>query len=326
MVLNVSEKKGVFRMNLIQGKTSKWFFFCYCIVILIFALIYLIFWNISVDNFIINEELNLRPFKEAIKISWMSEINVEYPISTERLTSIQKQYLVFLNNMNQVKSKMERAEKELEMLNKDRMAIEKKHSEKWRFNTEMFEYIEISDIEREELKIVSEIDTLEKLTSSVPSEALSRHLINVANKKVDLATVRHKKAKKQYEISSYILSNISKFADPETTATIKELNKRELELFKEQNENQDKMFNLRNQLQNSINEWFESRSNMLNFIDFLYYSIGISTTTTFGDIVANGKLLRFIVSTQLVLCIIIVGAFINSLVPNNPKQGPPSES
>jgi hypothetical protein len=286
----------------------------------------LIFWNISVDNFIINEELNLRPFKEAIKISWMSEINVEYPISTERLTSIQKQYLVFLNNMNQVKSKMERAEKELEMLNKDRMAIEKKHSEKWRFNTEMFEYIEISDIEREELKIVSEIDTLEKLTSSVPSEALSRHLINVANKKVDLATVRHKKAKKQYEISSYILSNISKFADPETTATIKELNKRELELFKEQNENQDKMFNLRNQLQNSINEWFESRSNMLNFIDFLYYSIGISTTTTFGDIVANGKLLRFIVSTQLVLCIIIVGAFINSLVPNNPKQGPPSES
>lgn len=44
----------------------------------------------------------------------------------------------------------------------------------------------------------------------------------------------------------------------------------------------------------------------LNFLDFLFYSIGISTTTTFGDLLANSRLIRLIVCVQLLLSIIVL--------------------
>ncbi|HEB0978545.1 TPA: two pore domain potassium channel family protein [Yersinia enterocolitica] len=44
----------------------------------------------------------------------------------------------------------------------------------------------------------------------------------------------------------------------------------------------------------------------LNFLDFAFYSIGISTTTTFGDLVANSRLIRMLVCIQLLLSILVL--------------------
>jgi hypothetical protein len=55
------------------------------------------------------------------------------------------------------------------------------------------------------------------------------------------------------------------------------------------------------------------RVGRVGFVDFLYFSIGVSTTTTFGDIIPNHTVTRFVVTLQLLASIIIVGLFVNSL-------------
>ena len=48
----------------------------------------------------------------------------------------------------------------------------------------------------------------------------------------------------------------------------------------------------------------------VSFWDFLYYSICVSTTVSFGDIVPNNGLARFFAVIELLACIIILGALL----------------
>ncbi|EKY32152.1 potassium channel family protein [Vibrio cholerae] len=55
-------------------------------------------------------------------------------------------------------------------------------------------------------------------------------------------------------------------------------------------------------------------TNRLSFFDFLFYSIGISTTTTFGDITPNDSGVRILISIQLVSCVFIISGLIGSIL------------
>ena len=49
----------------------------------------------------------------------------------------------------------------------------------------------------------------------------------------------------------------------------------------------------------------------LNLFDFLFYSLGIATTTTFGDLTANTIIIKILTAIELMVCIFIVGYMIN---------------
>ncbi|HHT0525037.1 TPA: ion channel [Klebsiella michiganensis] len=55
----------------------------------------------------------------------------------------------------------------------------------------------------------------------------------------------------------------------------------------------------------------------LNFWDFFFYSIGISTTTTFGDLVANSRLIRMLVCIQLLLSILVLANVTQNFLSKN---------
>ena len=67
----------------------------------------------------------------------------------------------------------------------------------------------------------------------------------------------------------------------------------------------------------NVGRYYKQYMARLNIIDFIYFSVGISTTTTFGDMVASDRLIRAFVSLQLLLCIFIVGGFLNSVMNKN---------
>jgi hypothetical protein len=64
-----------------------------------------------------------------------------------------------------------------------------------------------------------------------------------------------------------------------------------------------------------MEELRSERIDRVGFLDFVYFSIGVATGTTFGDIVPNHVFTRSIVAVQLLTSIIIVGFFVNSLSP-----------
>lgn len=55
-------------------------------------------------------------------------------------------------------------------------------------------------------------------------------------------------------------------------------------------------------------------TNRLSFFDFLFYSVGISTTTTFGDITPNSSGVRILISMQLISCMFIISGLIGSVL------------
>lgn len=63
----------------------------------------------------------------------------------------------------------------------------------------------------------------------------------------------------------------------------------------------------------------KERLEIIDYFDFLYFSLGIATNTTFGDISANNKLVKILISLQLLVCIILLAKFLNSIFINRSK-------
>jgi hypothetical protein len=87
----------------------------------------------------------------------------------------------------------------------------------------------------------------------------------------------------------------------ETRDRYAELNQRETDAYEDRYQLEENMRNARSITLDKIEEYIKEFRNKLDIVDFLYFSVGISTTTTFGDIVANDRVVRAVVSFQLIL-------------------------
>ncbi len=65
--------------------------------------------------------------------------------------------------------------------------------------------------------------------------------------------------------------------------------------------------------ENIIDKWDEARRRRLNLFDFLYFSMGVSTANTFGDIIPNDRLIRALITGQLLISVVLVGLFIDAV-------------
>ncbi len=71
--------------------------------------------------------------------------------------------------------------------------------------------------------------------------------------------------------------------------------------------------NLVRSFQESSSQFHENRRLSVGFFDFLYYSICVSTTVSFGDIAPNNGLTRLFAILELLSCILLVSKIINEL-------------
>ncbi|PLN97136.1 ion channel, partial [Klebsiella michiganensis] len=81
--------------------------------------------------------------------------------------------------------------------------------------------------------------------------------------------------------------------------------------------NNKKIIKIKNNVQDLLSK---RQKEDLNFWDFAFYSIGISTTTTFGDLVANSRLIRMLVCIQLLLSILVLANVTQSFLSKNKKS------
>lgn len=126
-----------------------------------------------------------------------------------------------------------------------------------------------------------------------------------------------KKAILDYEVHVYFLDNLKSFAPAELSAQLYDIN----EDIDKLRESLFDRITLEKKLRSELSALFShSRreyGGVLNYIDFLYYSAGIATTTTFGDVTANSRSVRGLVIIQLLLSIVLLAAVINKVFELN---------
>ncbi len=284
----------------------------YTLLVLVFTVIYTVIWIRSPDSFIINEDLNMSPFVEARNVLW-GDGNYQVNSVTTLYGLKQELDSLYLKKSKQEKKSMT-ADQQLKDLSPheksafDQMAKEREINIEKYIDDNLSQYRKISE------EFISEIKKQESHLNRVEDAFKRLPLISkVGAKRIEYADFKILFAQKKYEVHSYVLSNFGSFASKEIINKVMELQDNRIDYLKEGAGLQRELRNIRGKISEIIKFHYEQRKSRLGAIDFLYFSIGISTTTTFGDIVANSKVARAFVVLQLILSVVVVGGCLNSL-------------
>lgn len=300
-------------MNKLKS-TTMWGF-AYFGMVVIFSLLYKASFVINPDSFILNNQLNLTPIQDVYDHLWKNETSNSNKFPVPGLDKLQLDLSKVVSELDVIESDIKAIDEQRDILEKSMNDLYKRNSESMWSNAQDYEKEQKeSGVYLLEQALEEEVKLLEKLASE--NTWNTSYGIIIANKRVELANVRVKTAKKDYEISSYILKNLGAFSDKDTVSSIEDMEASLKEITVLQSSYNKKVGDIRKTMHSYLEKWSKERSKVLGLVDFVYYSIGISTTTTFGDITANSRLIRGIVSFQLFISIFIMGGFVNSALSN----------
>ena len=142
----------------------------------------------------------------------------------------------------------------------------------------------------------------------------------IEGKYVEMAQLQYEYAKRNAEIQSLIGQYIGNFIPDSLSRQIRKCNEGYLEITIEIQELEQQRRDVSSQIRNLIVDFHENRRDAVGFLDFLYYSICISTTVSFGDIAPNSGLTRVIAIIEPLFCIIIVGIIANRIINSREKK------
>ncbi len=142
----------------------------------------------------------------------------------------------------------------------------------------------------------------------------------IEGKYVEMAQLQYEYAKGNAEIQSMIGQYIGNFIPDNLSRQIRKCNEDYLEITIEIQELEQQRRDVSSRIRNLIVDFHENRRDAVGFLDFLYYSICVSTTVSFGDIAPNSGLTRVIAIIELLFCIIIVGIIANRIINSREKK------
>ena len=141
-----------------------------------------------------------------------------------------------------------------------------------------------------------------------------------ANLRVKLAEMRVVQAEQMAEAYRYFISNIGQFGDPQLMAQMDQLHDKTQAQAREREQAWDLLSQKRTELIDVAKTWRKQRLDAVSWLDFLFFSIGISTTTTYGDVVGNSRLVRCLIATQLLICVFVMAGFVSSVVSKSGRR------
>lgn len=281
---------------------------------MIFSLVYYAAWRSSPDSFIVSPHLNTQPVLELNDFLWRGdgyEIDLANGINLSELKAKYDSYYADLAALETELDAITASQIQNEAQRADLSAAMESDINA---NIENYEREALGPFLERERELEREVNDLER---NLPSEAKTHmdvELIRIlGDKRSELAEHRVERAKLEYQTALYVVDNFSTFVSEDIYAKQSDLMEKEALARDTYMQLEKNMRNIRLQAIEQIRADAQHLVDRVGFIDFLYYSIGISTTTTFGDITANRMMVRGIVSFQLFLCIILVGGLINSV-------------
>lgn len=283
---------------------------CYLVTTTLFSCFYYHQFKENPDSFIVNNQLNQFPIHDIYQYLYKSH---DYKPSTmvKDLTELKntssKLILNAKNNDKEIK-KIKLSLKDLRQ-QQEKLAAE---SDALAFK-KAAEYTskKVSDLIALSAEYGKQLTSLKQKMNYVPDSTDS--FLKLSELALQLSKVNLQKAKEQYKASTYIAENPSSFYDTKIALKLTGINKSIQEAEKEEISLRETSVQLTTLMHEQMVEMRKNRSNLLGWADFFYYSVGISTTTTFGDIMANNQTVRIVVSIQLIISLLLLGYIINSI-------------
>lgn len=285
----------------------------YSLIIVFFATVYYVTWLAYPDSFIKNNALNSTPIHNAINLafSYNGENYDDYEVisnedfSKETLKQ-KKEFDRIISQNIKLESILSQQESKLKLINVNL-------SKAWAKNTQAY-VDEASQKNHKELNVKEgELEAILSLNNKIQESQLN---IMLADKKIEISKVKLRIATLERDTLEYVLSHAGDFNDPNIVSELNSTNKIIDDARSKLIINNKKIIKIKNNVQDLLSK---RQKEDLNFWDFAFYSIGISTTTTFGDLVANSRLIRMLVCIQLLLSILVLANVTQSFLSKNKK-------
>lgn len=158
-------------------------------------------------------------------------------------------------------------------------------------------------------KIQSRIDSLQSYMDGKDSTEMI-----VQGKYVEMAELQYEYAQKNAKVQTYILNHFGGLISDELSLQISELYgnyiRQSFDIINLESGRRD----VSSKIREATLAFHANRLNSVSFYDFIYYSICVSTTVSFGDIVPNNGSTRFVAILELLICLILVGAIVHGVI------------
>jgi Ion channel len=275
------------------------------------SLVYWGMWEKNPDYFIVQGEVNLYPLTSVDDFLWNNTLTttMEQTKSLGDLVPEANRLILEARRLREQRSTLQVAIASLEEKSKE---LDKAMEYGRAKNIEKYKRNELEAMEADRANYLVQIEAYEKQISNAESNYDPRRIV-IADMRVELARKDVRLAQRRYEIANQIAKEYGSFAKPEDTVAWKsvydEIERTEAKLNAADLDNSK----LREQAFELVGNWRKERISRLGIVDFAYFSLGVATTTTFGDIVPNHSLTRFVVTIQLLISVLVVGLFVNLL-------------
>jgi hypothetical protein len=136
----------------------------------------------------------------------------------------------------------------------------------------------------------------------------------IKGKYVELANLEYQFAKRNAEVQSMISQYMGNFIPESLSHQIRRCNEDYIRLTMEIQELESVRRKTSSNIRHFVTEFHENRLESVGWLDFLYYSICVSTTVSFGDIAPNNGVIRFLAIFEILICLVLVGAIVDRII------------
>lgn len=153
------------------------------------------------------------------------------------------------------------------------------------------------------------IDSLERY---IESEDTTKMIIE--GKYVELAKLQYEYAKRKAKVEAMFCQYIGNYIPDSLSHQIRRCNDGYIQLTWDIQEVENERRNVTSRIRQSIIDFHNNRIESVSWHDFLYYSICVSTTVSFGDIAPNNGVTRSVAILELLMCLFIVGYIVDRII------------
>lgn len=269
----------------------------YFVIILSSAILNWVTFKQNTTSFLISEQLN----RHMIRYDLLSDdLNLSefhanakdlMPVSVDGFVGIISPKLMRLSDVNDSLLVYER---KLELLHFQSDSLVRKVEDERVLNTSAFHQSVMQPYKQR-------LDSLNQVMAGVDStELFARGLL------IEKANLELEYAFKNKSVIDYITDHTRSFIPEQDLNSLDEHSSNYDSLAVKQSSFKQEQRELIRNIRAETNLFHRSRSASVSFLDFLYYSICVSTTVSFGDIVPNNGWTRFLAIAELLACILLL--------------------
>jgi hypothetical protein len=280
----------------------------YIFIVLVFAFAYWFYWQKNTSNFIISEDLNSNTLTYSI-YRWDLESfdSIDF-FHTDTISFSTYGFNLLTNDIfkkiNSVKSKLKILRKEYAHISNSQDSCYKLLMDSYANNIDE----KVNNIKANFQRKKDSIVSLVMKYSSVEEKSLCMQKIFL-----DTLELNYEMILEEFKIHDIAITQMSTYYDKAIYKVYNEMRAVEDSVYDEIQKNIENQRNLIDDLLRLIGRYHGIRRSHLNFFDFIYFSLITATSTGYGDIVPNNRQVRALVVVEILVCLIIFGAFLNSL-------------